>query len=510
MTEEASSGGKQHGGQNKESITMTIRTFKKFCMKARTSKADEVHDYYIKLEELIQEVVGEESNELKLQLKNKNIDVEIDKQYLKEKTLIEQNPENTLCIYYGFIDNVSLKNEPLIKFGRTNNLNRRIKEHKKTFINFRLAQVFKVTNNIEIENIIKDHEILKKLRRSLLINDKNNTELLVLNNEIDIIMKQIIQDNEYNLKNYKLMLDKLKNLESENFKLNENLNILETKNTNMKEMLDNFKPNEIDKKSQKIGSISNNFYSLYAFQCSELRYKCGFTRTSQLKTVEDELKVEFNGGCMKHSNNISYPFMNKIMEFIMKNRLTCIGYGRYDGSLQDVINIMNITVKLEELLTKKDLSNFLNDQSITKITDIDSEIPKVRKAKRPIDQIDKETGKIIATFDSIEAAGKKLGLTTGTAVGIALRNKTLCKGYKFRYSGISKEDQYSDQPVIKICCSDGTVTKFNTISDAAKDCNLSAPGLRNRILTDVHVNSYHWKFDKDSTHYICGFKEELV
>ena len=36
-------------GLNKEKIMLTINTFKKFCLKAGTKKADEVHDYYIKL-----------------------------------------------------------------------------------------------------------------------------------------------------------------------------------------------------------------------------------------------------------------------------------------------------------------------------------------------------------------------------------------------------------------------------------------------------------------------------
>jgi phage anti-repressor protein len=43
---------KRGGDRKSETITMTIRTFKKFCMKARTDKADEIHDYYIKLEYL--------------------------------------------------------------------------------------------------------------------------------------------------------------------------------------------------------------------------------------------------------------------------------------------------------------------------------------------------------------------------------------------------------------------------------------------------------------------------
>ena len=41
------------GGYNKEEIFLTINTFKKFCLKSGTKKADEVHDYFIKLEELL-------------------------------------------------------------------------------------------------------------------------------------------------------------------------------------------------------------------------------------------------------------------------------------------------------------------------------------------------------------------------------------------------------------------------------------------------------------------------
>jgi hypothetical protein len=131
----------------------------------------------------------------------------------------------------------------------------------------------------------------------------------------------------------------------------------------------------------------------------------------------------------------------------------------------------------------------------------DPSVPLIRKSKRSVDQIHIENGNIIATFESIEAAGRSLGLTTGTAIGIALREKRACKGFLWRYSGISKEDQYNDQPVVKICCSTGQRTFFKTIADAAKDCNISPPGIRGRILTNVHINDHHWKFDKGATHY---------
>ena len=56
------------GGHNKETIMLNIETFKRFCVKAGTKKADEIHNYYIKLEETLHEVVLEESTELKTQL----------------------------------------------------------------------------------------------------------------------------------------------------------------------------------------------------------------------------------------------------------------------------------------------------------------------------------------------------------------------------------------------------------------------------------------------------------
>ena len=59
---------KGRGGHNIKKILMTVRTFKSFCLKASTKKADEIHEYYLKLEELLQDVISEESAELKAQL----------------------------------------------------------------------------------------------------------------------------------------------------------------------------------------------------------------------------------------------------------------------------------------------------------------------------------------------------------------------------------------------------------------------------------------------------------
>ena len=36
-----------NGGHNREIIMLNIDTFKKFCLKAGTTRADEIHDYYV-------------------------------------------------------------------------------------------------------------------------------------------------------------------------------------------------------------------------------------------------------------------------------------------------------------------------------------------------------------------------------------------------------------------------------------------------------------------------------
>jgi hypothetical protein len=211
---------------------------------------------------------------------------------------------------------------------------------------------------------------------------------------------------------------------------------------------------------------------------------------------------------MKYNVKVSYPFSEKIMMFLLKQSLTMIGSNTFEGSFEVIKKIIDITLKLENVLinnyTNLDtISDILDGNIITNdVVESNPEIPEKRKSKRSIDQINKDTGEVIKTYESIEAAGRSLGLTTGTAIGTALREKRVCKNFLWRYSGISKEEQYSDQAVIKICCSTGEKTFFTSIADAAKDANISSPGLRRRIFTHCHADNHHWIFDKTASHYV--------
>jgi hypothetical protein len=254
------------GGHNKETIMLTIRTFKLFCLKAGTKKAEQIHDYYINLEEILQEIVQEETNELKLQLEHKTNQLEHkttqleqhiilseeEKLKVREKTLLEQFPPNTQCFYYGFIDNLSDKNERLIKFGNSNFLKNRVSVHKKTYLNFRLVNVFKVDNKIQIENAMKEHPLFLERQRTITIKHNSNAkkfiELLNIHDlaldHLDKTIKDIITSLEYSPENYIKLLEDNRTLKQSLEKANninntEKIYILQTENTRLK--LENLK-----------------------------------------------------------------------------------------------------------------------------------------------------------------------------------------------------------------------------------------------------------------------------
>ena len=222
LTPQGKRTGKTKGGHNREVFLLTIVTFKKFCLKAGTKKADEIHDYYIKLEETLQEVIYEESNELKLQLEEKNEElknVDNDKKKLREKTILEQFPNNMQCVYYGIIDNVSNKNEKLIKFGNSNNLKDRVKAHKNTYLNFCLINAFKVENKLQIETAIKEHALFIERHRVITLKNKKYVELLNAEGlsftELNTKIKEIITNIEYSPENYIRILEANKLLKSQ-------------------------------------------------------------------------------------------------------------------------------------------------------------------------------------------------------------------------------------------------------------------------------------------------------
>jgi hypothetical protein len=249
-TKSLSQAGKQsdhtRGGHNKEIFMLNVATFKRFCLKAGTKKADEIHEYYVKLEETLHEVVQEESTELKTQLEQKTIlleNTEKTVEKIREKTLVEQFGRNTQCVYYGSIDNVSDTNERLLKFGNSNNLAGRVSQHKETYSNFRLLNAFKVENKLQVENEMKEHPLFAERQRTITIKSKNYIELLSMNGLtftiLDKTIRDIILSSECNPENFKKVLEENKRLKKvieshDQFNNMNELVLLRAENKNLK------------------------------------------------------------------------------------------------------------------------------------------------------------------------------------------------------------------------------------------------------------------------------------
>ena len=226
---------KKHGGHNKQTIKLTIRCFKLLCLKAQTKKAGEIHEYYMKMEETLHQILDTETSELRAQLEQKNevistlnqatITLTEEKKRAVEKTLISQFPVNTECIYFGTIDNTNSDNEKLIKFGHTNNLANRVADHHKKYTNFILAGAFKVCNKVEIENNIKSHPKIKRQLRTIEVAGKNKTEIIAYDStnftiaRLTTHIENIIHARMYNVENFNRLIQRNQELESENAKL---------------------------------------------------------------------------------------------------------------------------------------------------------------------------------------------------------------------------------------------------------------------------------------------------
>ena len=223
---------KQNGGHNKQIILLTIKCFKSLCLKAQTKKAGEIHEYYMKMEEVLHQIVEEETDELKLQLEQKeNIILEKDialksskreKQRAVEQATIIHFPLNTECIYFGTIDNTNESGEKLIKFGHTNDLATRIQDHRKKYNNFVLVEAFRVQNKVEIENLIKTYPKIKRQIRSIELNGKNKTEIIAYDatnftiEKLTKHIKDIIHSKTYSIDNFNRLMKQNEELENEN------------------------------------------------------------------------------------------------------------------------------------------------------------------------------------------------------------------------------------------------------------------------------------------------------
>jgi phage anti-repressor protein len=404
-----------HGGHNKETFMLNINTFKKFCLKAGTKKADEIHDYFIKLENVLQEILFEESEELKqqlVQLEDKNkleYDTKLANQKVIEREKILLNTYGTIgSIFYVIKVKTYDNKQYVIKVGESRRgVTDRYKEHKSKYEECVLLDCFPVNKSKDFETFIKEHDLIRPNKVKNLQGHETELELFLIGKNLSYqTLLNIINNNiKYFNNNDNSKLE----LENEQLKL-----MLEMKTTNndnglIQELIKTVKDlsHKVDNLSHKVDTLEKS----NKLNAHEPKLVTGFseplpTLGPRLQKINPEtmmiIKVyETVSEVMKENTNIKRPSINKA---VVENTIYC-GY--------------------RWLLVDRELDpNIIHNITPTKQT----------KAQNLgyIAQINKEQTKIVNVFLDRKTAAHFNGYESTSALDIPVKKFTLSQGYYYK------------------------------------------------------------------------------
>ena len=251
---------------NIQKYYLNVKTFKSFYLKAGTKKADEIHEYYLKMEELIQKVLEEEAIEMKNKLlikqnelekveENKKKELqqleEKKKKEYEDKLIKEKALERQKILLKEFGNSESLiyiikvksynNGEYIIKIGESRRgIIGRFNEHKSHYEECLLLDCFFLDKSKDFESFLHNHESIRCNRVTDLAKHKNERELFLIGKELSYKMLLKIIDNniKYFEKNNNDEVEKLK-LECEKLTLLNELNKNGNINSFIEELIKN-------------------------------------------------------------------------------------------------------------------------------------------------------------------------------------------------------------------------------------------------------------------------------
>ena len=328
---------KGSGGHNSEKYYLNVKTFKSLCLKAGTKKADEIHEYYLKMEELIQEVLEEEASEMKNKLLIKESELEKleenKKKEYEEKLIKEKALERQKILLKEFGNNESLiyiikvksynNGEYIVKIGESRRgIIGRFNEHKSHYEECLLLDCFFVDKSKDFESFLHNHENIRLNRVTDLAKHKNERELFLIGKELSYKMLLKIIDNniKYFEKNNNDEVEKLK-LECEKLTLLNELN----KNGNINSFIEEIIKNNNSNNEILLNKIDNlekmNKTILEKLNLQQVKNTTNFnqplvTLGPRLQQINPEtlslIKVyDSVSECMRENYKIKRPSINK-------------------------------------------------------------------------------------------------------------------------------------------------------------------------------------------------------
>jgi len=409
--------GNNHGGHNKEIIMLNIKTFKLFCIKAGTQKANELHEYFIKLEEILHEVIQEESDELKKQLEQKGnqiLDIENrnkesytkllkEKELDRQKILLAEYDKDISIVYIVKVKTYE-NGTYVIKIGESRRgITNRFAEHKSKFDEALLLDCFAVNRSKDFESFIHNHENVKANQVTNLEGHANEVELFLVGRNLTYLMLTNIIKN--NVKYFDGSSIEQLRLENENLKLMTEYNGTST-NAFLTELVDMNKLllNNVNGLERTIAELSSSINRVPAKTVTGFNTPL-VTLGPRLQKINPETfqlihVYETVSECMNENNKIKRPSLSKA---ISENTV-------YEG--------------FRWLLVDRNLD-------ATKITTIEPTKATIAKSPGYIAKLNPEKTEILNVYLDRKTASLNNGYESTSALDIPVKQFKVSRGYYY-------------------------------------------------------------------------------
>lgn len=469
------------GGHNKEIIMLNIETFKKFCLKACTKKADEIHDYFIKLENIMFEITKEECDELKNQLQQieniKNKEIIKEKEFERERLLLTQYANIGSIIYI-----IKVKSNDngtyIIKLGHsTKGVKDRYQECKANHKNILLLNCFQVDKSHDFEQFLHSHQSIQLTNVKNLLDHESETELFLIGTTLTHqTLLKIINDNinNYNYKVRELLL------EIETLKLKNNGQVINNDNEMLKELI---QTNKL--LTNKVSSLENSIEKILSkLNEKETKVVTGFNQQMphlgpRLQQINPEtlqlVKVyESVTEAMNEYKNIKRPSISKAVE---ENTIYC--------GFRWLLVERNLDPNIIHIIQPTKQTKVQNLGYVAKINQYKTEILNV--------YLDRKT------------AAQLNGYQSSSGLDNPVKNNTLSNGHYYTLYDTCDEnlieefEEKNGSPLLykngigQYDVNNNLVKEFSCKYDCIRELKMSDKTLAKALTNNIPYNNYHYK-----------------
>jgi len=232
-TEKAKIDDEKRGGHNYKKIMLTIKCFKSLCLKAQTKKAHEIHEYYMKLEEVLHEVMEEEATEFKTLLTQKT--EQLEQKTAELKLVPEQEKHKLIMKQYGVINGslvyvarikILENGSYIIKIGESRRgVRNRYNEFKQKYSSQVIfLDAFLVNNSAGFEKFLHTHDQIRPNKVTDLKGHETENELFLIGKNLSY--QTVIQVIEGNIGSFEYSFAEYEKLKAENEQLHLEIQML--------------------------------------------------------------------------------------------------------------------------------------------------------------------------------------------------------------------------------------------------------------------------------------------